>query len=119
MPRHRVGILHLAFLGGLSLMTFSVGTMVVLSHADQAALLRRPLWVFHPVQWGVLGAVAARLAAEIQPAFYFQWLAVASVSWLAAALSWLTFALPHVVRPVPAESFERIHEEAKRRLLKR
>jgi len=42
-PAHRVTLLHFAFLGGFSLMTFAVGTMVVLSHAGLVSRLHKPL----------------------------------------------------------------------------
>lgn len=118
VPRYRVAMLHLVFLGGFSLMTFAVGTMVVLSHAGQAERLHRPLWVLRVAGLGIVGAVAARLIAEWRSEWFFPWLGVASACWLTVGLSWLVFVLPLVTRPLPPGTFERVHEEAKRRLLK-
>ncbi|MBI3088439.1 MAG: NnrS family protein [Candidatus Omnitrophica bacterium] len=118
VPRFRVMMLHLVFLGGFSLMTFAVGTMVVLSHAGEAHRLRQPLWVFRVVEAGLGGALAARVLAELAPTAFFPWLGVAAVCWLAAGLGWLVFILPYVARPLAPDAFERVHEEAKRRLLR-
>lgn len=117
IPRYKVAMLHVVFLGGFSLMTFAVGTMVVLSHAGQAQQVRRPLGVLWVVGAGLAGALICRLLAETAPSRYFQWLGLAAGCWMAAGLSWLLFILPRVLRPVPAETFERLHEAAKRQLL--
>ena len=115
-PARRVAMLHLVFLGGFSVMVFAVGTMVVLSHSGAGTRLRQPLWVLHVVGAGIAVAVIARLAADALPARFFQLLGVAAASWSVAAISWLVFSLPYVVRAVPAGTFERLHEEAKRKL---
>lgn len=99
-------------------MTFAVGTMVVLSHAGEAQRLRQPLWVLRVVGLGVAGSLIARLTAEARPAWFFPWLGVSAVCWMAAGISWLVFILPRVMRPLVPGAFEQVHEEAKRRLLK-
>lgn len=117
--RHRVAMLHVLFLGGFSLMAFAVGTMVVLSHAGEGERLRRPLWVLRAVGWGLGCAIAARLAAELSPARFFPLLGAAAACWSVAGISWLVFSLPYVLRAVPAETFARTHDAAKRELLER
>ncbi|MBI2885129.1 MAG: NnrS family protein [Candidatus Omnitrophica bacterium] len=116
-PRYRVAWLHVTLLGGVSLMTFAVATMVVLSHTGQAQRLRRPLWVVRLVAVGILGAAAMRVGADLDPPRFFGWLAAASISWLAAALGWIGFALPLVLRPADPEAFERHHHAAKQRVM--
>ena len=118
VPRYRIAMLHLVFLGGFSLMTFAVGTMVILSHAGEAQRLRQPLWVLRVVGLGVAGSLIARLIAEARPMWFFPWLGVAAACWIVAGISWLVFILPRVVRPLAPGAFEQVHEEAKRRLLK-
>lgn len=117
MPQYRVPMLHLVFLGGISLMIFAVATMVVLSHAGEGWRLQRPLWVLRVVSAGVATALVARLAADVVPAHYFRLLGVAAAAWMAAGAAWLAFALPLVLRTVTPEALERLHEEAKRRVL--
>lgn len=116
--RYRVAMLHFVFLGGFSLMTFAVGTMVVLSHSGEGRRLREPLWIFRVVGFGIAGAVVARVLADLWPSAHTPWLGVASACWLAAGISWLAFIRPFVLRAPPREAFEQLHEESKRRLLK-
>lgn len=114
-PRYRVAMLHITLVGGLSLMTFAVGTMVVLTHAGQAARLQQPLWALRLVGWGLGGALTARLIAETQPAHYFVWLGMAATCWLIAGGGWLVFILPYVLQPPMPGAFEDAHETAKQR----
>jgi uncharacterized protein involved in response to NO len=116
-PLHRVAMLHLVLIGGFSLMIFAVATMVVLSHAGQAQALRKPLWILRVVAAGVIGATAARVLANFWVERYFALLAAAAMAWLAAGVSWLIFVLPWVLRAAPEGEFERMHAEAKQRLL--
>src|SRR3989338_5516268 len=117
LSSHRVAMLHLVFLGGFSLMTFAVGTMVVLSHSGQGQRLQQPLWALRLVGVGIAGAIIARLAAEWQPQAFFPLLAVAAACWSVAALSWLTLIVPLVLKPVTPAAFERLHEAMKQQLL--
>jgi len=118
VPRYRIAMLHLVFLGGFSLMSFAVGTMVVLSHTGEGQRLRQPLWVLRVVGLGVAGSLIARLVAEARPTWFFPWLGVAATCWIVAGISWLVFIVPRVTRPLAPGAFEQVHEEAKRRLLK-
>ncbi|MBI1884178.1 MAG: NnrS family protein [Chlamydiae bacterium] len=115
--RYRVEMLHIVFIGGFSLMTFSVGTMVVLGHAGESQRLKKPL----PVLWGVAIALAMalvlRVVAPFYPKFYFQILGLASFCWISAALSWFGFILLRVFRFVSVHTFEKFHEEAKQESL--
>ena len=116
-PTHRVAMLHLVLIGGFSLMIFTVGTMVVLSHAGKAEMLHSPLWILKVVAVGVIGATTARVLADLWTEHYFVLLAAAALSWLAAGISWFVFIFPWVLRTAPESEFERIHEQAKRRVL--
>lgn len=118
IPRFRIAMLHLVFLGGISLMTFAVGTMVVMSHAGEGQALRKPMWVLRVVAAGVTCAVAARVLADAWAAYHFLFLGFASAAWLIAGVSWLLFILPRVTRVPAAGTFEALHEEAKRQLLR-
>lgn len=115
-PAHRVGLLHLTFIGGFSLMTFAVGTMVVLSHAGAAARLTRPLWVLWIVAAGVGLAIVGRVAADWLPSLYQRLIGIAACGWLAAAAAWLAFVLSWILQAVAPGTFERLHDEAKRKL---
>ena len=116
VPSHRAAMLHLVFLGGFSLMTFAVGTMVVLSHSGHGQRLQQPLWALRLVGAGIAGAIIARLAAEWRPQAFFPLLGVAAACWSIAGLSWLVLMAPLLLKPAAPAAFERLHEEAKRQL---
>ncbi|HAM39823.1 MAG TPA: hypothetical protein DCP69_00415 [Candidatus Omnitrophica bacterium] len=115
-PRYRIAMLHLTFVGGFSLMAFAVGTMVALSHAGEGQRLQRPMWALWVVAAALGVATAARVLADVMPSHYFPLLAGASIAWMAGGMSWLVFIAPYVMRPAAAGTFERLHEDAKRRL---
>jgi uncharacterized protein involved in response to NO len=116
-PAYRVALLHLAFIGGLSLMTFAVGAIVILTHAAPAGSLHRRQWVFGVVAASIALAVAARIPADFLPGLYFTHLASAAASWLVGALAWLAWCAPFVLRRPTPGAFAQIHEEAKRRII--
>jgi hypothetical protein len=115
-PRFRVAMLHLVFLGGVSLMIFAMGTMVVLSHAGEGRRLREPLGVLRLVGLGTIAALGFRLTAEFRQDAFFPLLALAAACWLLPAAVWLAFLVPRLLRVPPAGEFERLHEAAKARL---
>jgi uncharacterized protein involved in response to NO len=115
-PHWRLAGLHVMLLGGFSLMTFAVGTMVMLSHAGQADRLRRPLPVLRAVGVGLPLATILRATADLWPAHYFVLLGAAAVAWLVPAVWWLAFSLRYVARPAPEGAMERLHDQARRRL---
>jgi uncharacterized protein involved in response to NO len=115
-PQYRIAMLHLLLIGGFSLMIAAVATMVVLSHGGQGPRLRQPLWVLDAQAAALGGATALRVAADLWPQAYFGCVAGATLLWLTAAVSWLVFAVPHLVRRMPDETFERFHEAARRGL---
>lgn len=112
----RAAILHIIFIGGYALMTFAVGTMVVLSHDGEAPRLQKPLWILQVVPLGLLLALILRITSSYFAAQYFYFLGWAAFFWLLAGFSWLGFAMPRIAKvPHPGE-FERQHEEMKKKL---
>ncbi len=116
LPRHKTVMLHLIFIGGYSLMTFAVATMVVLSHGGEGARLQRPLWILNLIAVTLPAALVFRIAAQFFPNVYFQLLGISSVIWLTAAAGWLFFIFPKVLRLPKEGEFERLHEEMKQRV---
>jgi uncharacterized protein involved in response to NO len=116
LPRHKTVMLHLIFLGGYSLMTFAVATMVVLSHGGEGTRLQKPLWILNLIAVTLPAALALRLAAQFFPDFYFQLLGISGAIWLTAAVSWLFFIFPKVLRLPKAGEFEQLHAEMKQRI---
>ncbi|MFN0149983.1 MAG: NnrS family protein [bacterium] len=116
-PAWRVAMLHFVFVGGFSLMTFAIGTMVVLSHAGESSVLRGRLPALRVVGIATAVALIVRLIAETQLDHYFAWLGAASTLWLLGAAVWIAYITPRLLRVVPPAVFERAHEEAKSRIL--
>jgi hypothetical protein len=108
--------LHLTFIGGFALMTFAMGTMVVMSHSGEARRLKDPLWVLRIAGAGLAVALLARVTADARFERYFEWLAAASLGWLIAGAAWILFASPRLARLAPDADFERMHEAAKTEL---
>lgn len=115
-PTFRIEMLHLVFLGGFSLMTFAIATMVVLSHAGEAMELRKPLWILKVVLVSVLLSLVLRITARFFLGMYFYFVGGASVVWLVGALLWLCFILPRVFKVPPPQTFEAFHERVKKEL---
>lgn len=118
-PRLRIALLHVAFIGGFSLMIFAVATMVIYSHAGDSVALRGKVWPLRLAAAGVAVALAARLAADLWPARYTLFLGTAAASWLAGMLVWLVSVTSRLLRVPPAGAFESAHEAAKAALRQR
>lgn len=99
LPDYRVPALHILFIGGFSLMAFSVATHVALSHLDGL----EPLALGSPGPVRALAALillslAARLAADWSNT-YFDHLAWAAGLWITGSVVWLIFLGPKLLRP--------------------
>lgn len=93
-PIYRIAALHITFIGGFSLMIFSFGSLVVLSHAAQAQLLNKPMKILWFVGISILMAMAIRVSADLFPIFYFKAIHYASGFWILGAATWLIFIWP-------------------------
>lgn len=93
-PQYRVALLHVVFVGGFSLMIFSFGMLVVLSHSGKAALLNGKLWALKSVGIMAVIALGFRLLADFFPNRYMLFLHNASGFWVVAAVVWLLYAIP-------------------------
>lgn len=102
LPAYRVALLHILFIGGFSLMIFSFGMLIVLSHSGQAALLNGKLWALKTVGLFALLALVCRVAADFLPEQYMRLLHSASGFWVLAAAVWLGYAVTKM-RVVQAE----------------
>ncbi len=87
-PRHQVAALHVLFIGGFSVLTFAVSTMVVLSHAGEGQRLER-FWAIPVVTGVALLSLAMRVLADGLPQHYFTLLSVGSMFWLLGGGLWL------------------------------
>lgn len=116
-PAHRVEWLHLVFLGGYSLMTFSVAAMVILSHAGHAERLRKPMIFLRIIYGGIFLSLVFRLLAPFFPEHYLRLLAASSTVWAAGAVFWLAILIPFLFQFTDEGSREKMHEEMKKQIL--
>lgn len=115
-PKYNIEMLHITFLGGFSLMTFAIATMVILSHGGQAEQLKKPLWVLWVILLAIGVTLLKRLSVIFFPESYFQLLGMASTAWIIGAVAWLIFVLPKLFRIPNEDEFAKMHQESKQRL---
>lgn len=115
-PQFEKTALHVIFLGGFSLMTFAIGTMVILSHSGQSDRLRKPIFVLWVVAAAVVFALLFRIVAIFIPTLFFQFLAIASLIWIFGSVSWFCYTVPQLGRSASDSEFDRQHEEMKKRV---
>ena len=85
---YRIPWLHLTFVGGSSLLVFSVSFHVGFLHTGRESWASRWPWPVAAVGILVVLAALARASAERFSQHYFEALATASSLWLAGALVW-------------------------------
>jgi uncharacterized protein involved in response to NO len=100
-PLQRAAGLHVIFLGGFSLMAFTVGTRVVLGHSGFSHLFPTRLWFLVVTALLILSATGLRVAGEFVPLKRPNLLTGASHAWMTAAVIWAIFVLPKVRRADP------------------
>ena len=110
-PDLRIACLHLIFISGFSLMIFSFGLMVVLSHGAQAELLNSRLIPLKIAGVAVLVAAGLRVTADIDAWNNRLWLHMASGTWVLAAGLWLIYIFPKLYRIPPQLTDEPHHRQ--------
>ena len=94
-PIQRVAGLHIVFLGGFSLITFTVATRVVLGHSGNEALFESRLPSLQIAMLLLLAGTVLRTVGDFSPARP-HWLNAASYLWMLAAGVWGFAVLPKV-----------------------
>lgn len=89
LPVYRIAALHFVFIGGFSLMIFSFGQLIVLSHSREAALLNGRLIPLKIVGSIVVAAALMRVSADFFGGAYMLLIHLSSGLWVLAALFWL------------------------------
>lgn len=113
---YRVAMLHLAFMGGFSLLTLAIGTMVILSHAGEADRLKRPMGILLIVAIGSALALVKRTLLIAFPDSYFTFLGLSSLAWIFAVGSWLIYMISRLFKVPEEDAFEKMHQEAQETL---
>jgi uncharacterized protein involved in response to NO len=103
LPQWTLAGLHVAFIGGYSLLTLAIATRVVVAHG------RHPLdderRVLSPLAFGLLfAALVVRVGAEMAPAHATAFLAASGTLWAAAWVLWALRAGPRIVHLREVES---------------
>lgn len=112
VPTHAVIMLHITFIGGFSLMTFAIATMVILSHSGKGHILKTNLWILWVIAAGILVAFLHRSLAEAFPDYYFKILGIAAAVWIFSALVWLGYMVPSLFHVPREDEFAKLHEQA-------
>jgi uncharacterized protein involved in response to NO len=102
-PAQRIAGLHVVFLGGFSLITFTVATRVILGHSGNEALFETRLPSLQIATLLLLTGAVLRAFGDFSPARP-HWLTHASYLWLLAAGVWGFNILPKVRMPGPSAS---------------
>lgn len=95
LPAFRIANLHVVFIGGFTVILFTVGTRVILGHTGQAHLFARRRLRFLVASVSLLAlAMLTRVSADLFPAERNSHLVYAALIWLIAALVWGAALLP-------------------------
>lgn len=87
-PDRRVANLHVVFLGGFSIILFTVSTRVILGHAGASHLFRQRLRFLITALAFLLLAMLARVSADFFPVERNSHLIYAALLWLLASAAW-------------------------------
>ncbi len=89
LPGYRLANLHLTFIGGFSIILFTVSTRVILGHAGQSHLFRKRLRFLIAALALLVIAMIARVGADFIPPARNSHLVYAALIWILAAAVWL------------------------------
>lgn len=95
-PVQRAAGLHVVFIGGFALLTFSVGMHVTLAHGGYNDLVRGRPWQVAAYGTLFLVAMVLRALVEFDPARFYVWLGASAACFLCATLCWGALALPRM-----------------------
>ena len=88
LPGYRVANLHLTFIGGFSIIVFTVSTRVIIGHAGQSHLFRKRLGFLMAALMLLVVAMVTRVGADFIPPARNSHLVYAALIWLLAAIVW-------------------------------
>lgn len=98
LPARQTTLIHIAFITGFTLLTFTVATRVVLGHSGQSEKFARPLKSIAFMTGLFVLAMATRVSADWMPELRMSHYAYAALAWTGAALVWVIYILPGVRR---------------------
>jgi hypothetical protein len=102
-PAQRVAAEHLVFIGGFTLLTFTVATRVVFGHSGNSDLCTARLPFLIGTACLLVCGAALRVAGDFIPAQRGTLLSIASYVWMLAAAWWGWRVLPKICMSEPAQ----------------
>ena len=101
-PRYKVAMLHVMFVGGFSLLAFSISSHVIAIHSGRTDLTVQKPWQI----WGFgalfLAAMLTRVTADLFLENYWVHIGGAAGVWILALIFWVAFLLPNLrLDPAP------------------
>jgi len=97
LPAYRVANLHLTFIGGFSIIVFTVSTRVIVGHAGQSHLFRKRLRFLFAALTLLVVAMLTRVSADFIPPERNSHLVYAALIWLLAAAIWAWALVPKLL----------------------
>ena len=97
LPTFRIANLHLAFIGGFTIILFTVSTRVILGHSGQAHLFQKRLRFLIGALVLLVVAMVARVGADFFPPGRNSHLVYAAFLWLSAAAVWAWALVPKLL----------------------
>jgi uncharacterized protein involved in response to NO len=88
LPTYRLANMHLTFIGGFTIILFTVSTRVIIGHAGQSHLFRKRLRFLIATITLLIIAMIARVGADFIPPARNSHLVYAALIWLLAAVVW-------------------------------
>ena len=98
MPGRTLTFLHVVFITGFSLLTFTVATRVVLGHSGQSEKFRASLWPVLVLCVLISLAMFTRVTADWFPKLQMSHYAYAALIWISGVLIWGVRILPGVAK---------------------
>ena len=96
MPAYRIAWVHWSLVGGLSALTLTVATRVILGHSGHIGLLKKKAAWFVIMIALIWVGMVSRVSGDIWPKIMQSHYIYAAICWLAAVAIWVVKVLPKV-----------------------
>jgi uncharacterized protein involved in response to NO len=103
-PAHRVGVLHVTFVGGFALLSLTVATHVIASHGGRPDVIAGHPWPMVVIVVLILLAASTRASADLLVDSYWTHVAGAALLFVIALAGWAAWLLPTALRPPRASA---------------
>ncbi len=100
-PQWNVAVLHLFFMGGISLLLIAVGSRVIWGHSGQRQRLQGSHLLVAVVVAAMISALIFRVLADIIQDWRMPLLASSSLVWVCTQLLWAAVVMPGVCKESP------------------